>query len=231
MSCVFNLFFVFLVDNPQAFAALIYFSHKDRFYMLRQLTMKHYTDFELMKLGIENHSEAFGELFERHKQRVYNVCNRICRNHDDAEDAVQETFLSVIAKAHTFKFDGKFTTWVHTIASNVCLMRIRAAKSKKETLYNDNFCDLESESRFPVRSENRDVNYLTIRHELRDVLDDAIGSLPPKQKFAYMAREIDRQPVPEVSEKMAMSEAACKYYLHSARVSVREAVEMYLKAA
>jgi RNA polymerase sigma-70 factor (ECF subfamily) len=77
-------------------------------------------DEELVRRFLLGDTEAFERLVERHRQRVYNLCLRVLGDPEDAADAVQDTFLSVLTKLRQFRGDAAFTTWMHRVAVNAC---------------------------------------------------------------------------------------------------------------
>jgi RNA polymerase sigma-70 factor (ECF subfamily) len=77
-------------------------------------------DEDLVGRFLAGDADAFTQLVERHRQRVYNVCFRLLGDPDDAADASQDAFLSVLTKIGQFRGDSAFTTWLHRIAVNAC---------------------------------------------------------------------------------------------------------------
>jgi len=84
---------------------------------------------------------AFAQIVEDHADLAYNVAYRMLRNVEDAEDAVQEAFISAYRSFSKFKGQSKVSTWIYRIVVNSCLMKIRKEKSRSkylsETGYND----------------------------------------------------------------------------------------------
>ena len=69
--------------------------------------------------------EVFEYLYRLHSRRVYAVCLRMVGNTAEAEDLTQETFLLLLRKIHTFRGESAFSTWLHRLAVNLVLMRLR----------------------------------------------------------------------------------------------------------
>jgi RNA polymerase sigma-70 factor, ECF subfamily len=69
--------------------------------------------------------EAMAQVYRSYRANVYRTCLRIVRNPSDAEDLVQETFVRVISKIHTFRGESQFTTWLYRVTKNVALMQLR----------------------------------------------------------------------------------------------------------
>ncbi len=82
-------------------------------------------DARLLAAAMSGHSVAFGELFNRYRRRIFHLAQRIMRNHEDAEDVVQEAFQLAFVHLRDFKGGSRFSTWLSRIAINVALMKLR----------------------------------------------------------------------------------------------------------
>jgi len=77
-------------------------------------------DEELVRLYLAGDEHAFSVLVERHQTRVFNVALRVLGDPDDARDAAQDAFLSMLRKLSQFRGDSAFTTWLHRVTVNSC---------------------------------------------------------------------------------------------------------------
>ncbi|MBX7185367.1 MAG: sigma-70 family RNA polymerase sigma factor, partial [Vicinamibacteria bacterium] len=89
-------------------------------------------DAELLKALREGREEAFETLVRLHTGRMLSVCRRILRNDEEARDAVQEAFVSAFRGLATFEGTSLLGTWLHRIAVNASLMRLRSRKRRPE---------------------------------------------------------------------------------------------------
>jgi len=89
-------------------------------------------DARLLAAAKRGHSVAFGELFNRYKRRIFHLAQRIMRNHEDAEDVVQEAFELAFVHLRDFEGSARFSTWLTRIAINVALMKLRKKARKVE---------------------------------------------------------------------------------------------------
>jgi len=97
----------------------------------RRMTMKQgaeRSEKQLIQLAQLGDKEAFAQLYETHKQRVYAICLRITREKTEAEDCAQEAFLQCFLRLSTFRGDSALSTWLHRLTVNVVLMRLRAVR-------------------------------------------------------------------------------------------------------
>ena len=83
------------------------------------------TDAELLAAHCAGDPDAFGELFRRHRDRMWAVALRTCGDREIAADAVQDGFLAAFRRADSFRGDAAVTTWLHRIVVNACLDRLR----------------------------------------------------------------------------------------------------------
>ncbi len=91
-------------------------------------------DLQLYNKALEGDIEAFEELFSSNYTRIYNLCYRMMRNSQDAEDMLQESMLKAWRKLKSFQRSSSFSTWLHRIAVNTCLDAIRKRKDNKNSL-------------------------------------------------------------------------------------------------
>lgn len=77
-----------------------------------------------------NHAVNFSSVYDAYKARIFSQCLYMMRNHGDAEDAAQEVFLQLYRKAHTFRGESKFSTWLHRLTTNCVLMEMRKKRRR-----------------------------------------------------------------------------------------------------
>lgn len=129
---------------------------------------------EMITRARQGDREALAQLYQAYRDNVYRICLRMVRNPSDAEDLVQETFLRVINKIHTFRGDSQFTTWLYRVTKNVALMQLR--KPKFATL---DFDDANDRDEF-LDSVNRASTATDADEQATDgvLLEVAIQQLP-----------------------------------------------------
>lgn len=96
--------------------------------MSRLDDLRELTDRELLAAHCAGDPDAFGELFRRHRDRMWALALRTTRDPEMAADAVQEAFLSAFRRADSFRGEAAVTTWLHRIVVNSCLDRLRRLK-------------------------------------------------------------------------------------------------------
>lgn len=130
---------------------------------------------DLMNKIVRKDTSAFGRLYDRYSQVVFNLAMRILKNRGEAEELVQEVFLQVWNKAYTYDSNrGSITTWIINIARNLGIDKLR----KKKDL--GNYSDIEDEQ----ISSNSDSLRILEEEEQRMVIVEAMEGLPVEQRTA-----------------------------------------------
>ena len=96
-----------------------------------------WSDADLLKRHIDGDAEAFGELFRRHRDRLWAVAIRTLADPEDAADALQEAMISAFRRAASFRGESAVTTWLHRIVVNACLDRMRRRAARPEVAGGD----------------------------------------------------------------------------------------------
>jgi RNA polymerase sigma-70 factor, ECF subfamily len=92
------------------------------------------TTYRVSGSAIETDPEAFEYVYRTYRCYVRQICLRILRDPAEAEDAMQDVFVRLIQKAHTFRGDAAFSTWLYRMTTNIALMRVRKNKIKWSVL-------------------------------------------------------------------------------------------------
>ena len=166
---------------------------------------------------------AFAELCERYAKRIFHVALRITRNREDAQDAVQDSFLS--AFLHLGKFDGRssFYTWLMRIAINAALMKIRKNRSYREVSMDDSSDPNEKPlpHEFADSAPNPEERY--VQRERERIVNAAVRELRPAIRRAVEIRQLQECSMNETAEALGISLAAAKGRLFQARLALRKA--------
>ena len=180
------------------------------------------SDERLLSTARRGNSSAFGELCKRHEKRIFHVALRITRNHEDAEDALQECFLNALV--HLKDFDGRsqFTTWLTRIAINAALMKIRRNRSSRETplLTANEFGDERECLHLIDGYLNPEESYA--ERERAKILRSLVSTLRPRIRTAIEIRHLQDCSLKETSHRLGISQAATKGRLFHARAALRK---------
>ncbi len=155
------------------------------------------TDAQLLRAHCEGDAEAFGEVFRRHRDRMWAVALRTTNDPEMAADAVQDGFVSAFRRADSFRGDAAVTTWLHRIIVNACLDRLRRVKKTSE---------LPPEHHHAI-SDPRDH---VASAEARIDVQDALAHLPEAQRMALVLVDMHGMSVAEAAEVLGVAEGTIK---------------------
>jgi RNA polymerase sigma-70 factor, ECF subfamily len=173
---------------------------------------------------------AFTELVEKYKQPVMNFVYRSLRDETEAEDLAQNVFVQVWKSRSRYVRTAKFSTWLFTIARNLCLNEIRRrsrhpAESLEET-------PPENEDQPSRQYEDKKVFLPTenvLHGELARKIDEALAELPENQRSAILLCRQDELSYEEIAEVLDCSLSATKSLIHRGRETLKEKLKPYLK--
>jgi RNA polymerase sigma factor (sigma-70 family) len=185
------------------------------------------SDAGLLAAAMNGNSVAFGELFNRHKRRIFHLAHRIMRNHEDAEDVVQEAFQLAYVHLHDFKGGSRFSTWLSRIAINVALMKLRK-KARKVEISIDEHSESEDVSfRDAVTDLAPNPEQDCLREERARILREALAELRPNARRVLELFELEGHSMKEIAESMGISVAAVKARIFHARPKMRHELDQY----
>lgn len=169
-------------------------------------------------------SEAYEKLYDLYYEPVYMLTYGILQNYDDAQDAVQLTFIHVFQKLSTLKNDGSFTAWLMKIANNEALMLLRKRK-------NIPVPDEDIELQVPEQSIDEPTLPATMaeRRDTAERLRRIIEALPYEQRETLVLYYYHQQKITEIAAIMGCSESTTKSRLRYARAFVKKEVEKWEK--
>src|SRR3954469_1172095 len=161
------------------------------------------SDHELLRAHVDGDPDAFGVLFERHRDRLWAVAVRTMGNREDAADGLQDGLVAAYRRAGTFRGDAAVTTWLHRVVVNACLDRLRAAKVRRAEALPD---DLDERGdRGSLRSataETADPADHAGRTEQRELVLAALRTLPVEQRAALVLVDMEGYPVAEAAQML-----------------------------
>ena len=185
-------------------------------------------DPRLVELAQKGDRKALSQLVNQYSERVYNLALRILRNREDAEDVLQETFLTVAQKLDTFDGRSKFFTWLYRIATNASLMKLRKKKLVFQELNDESEYQDNIESRtFIDWSQDPSINIYN--KEIKTKIDEAINKLSDIYRSVFVLRDIEELSIKETSQILDISEENVKIRLRRARQFLRDHLSDYFE--
>ncbi|MCM3217497.1 RNA polymerase sigma factor SigW [Niallia taxi] len=174
-----------------------------------------------IKQVIKGDQNAFGDIIDIYKDKVFQICYRMLGNRHEAEDISQEAFLRAYVNINRFNMDLKFSTWLYRIATNLCIDRIR---KKKPDYYLDAevpgtdglnmYSQISSDTRLP----EEDVESL----ELQALIQREISKLPEKYRSVIVLKYIEELSLNEISEILELPLGTVKTRIHRGREALRK---------
>jgi RNA polymerase sigma-70 factor (ECF subfamily) len=181
------------------------------------------TDLGLVRRAQTGDFTAFEQLVSRFQGRVYGVAYRILGSTHDAEDVVQQTFISLIEHIDSFRGDAAVATWVLRIATNFALKILRKRKGLPTVPLDagdETYASVPHPEYIAAWREPPDA--LAERAELRELLDRAIAELDEKYRTVFVLRDIEGLSTEETADVLGLSASNVKVRLLRARMQLRE---------
>lgn len=186
-------------------------------------------DTELVHAAQRGDRRAFAQLVEKYAARVYNLARKMMRDPQDAEDVLQETFISVFRHLNDFQGDASFSTWLYRIATNAALMKLRARKPPTFSL--DESIESNGDALMPRELVDWGITpeEAVLNDEIRAQMDAAVAALPESLRAVFVLRDIEGLSVQETADVLGISVPNVKTRLHRARLLLREELSVYFK--
>ena len=185
-------------------------------------------DIALVHAAKEGDTAAFGELVNRYTQAAFRVAMHILNSREDAEDVVQEAFLSAFQHIDRFEERARFSTWLTRITVNAALVKLRSAR--RAVLVSTS---QEAEDGTTLEDKIADwkpnAEQLYSRAELRKILARVIASLPHSYRVVFLFRDVEGLSTAETAEMLGLTVANVKSRLVRARLFLRDRLSRYFE--
>lgn len=181
--------------------------------------MDHYLLQELIKLSLQNDRNAFRKIVEGHQSMLFSLAFRMLGNEEDAKDIVQEIFIRIWTNLSKYKPEQKFTTWIYSIATNLCLDKLKSDKRKLRL--ND------QEDALKLLLSNDDGERTLLNNELGAIIEALTNELSPKQRMVFTLRYLEDIEMDEMVKITGLSAEKIKSNLYLARQSIGRKLKNY----
>lgn len=181
-------------------------------------------DLPLIERVLAGDRRAFEPLVRRHERRVYRVTLAVLGNSEDAEEAMQDAFVKAFRHLDQFRRESRFTTWLTRIAVNEALQKRQSRKDSVSLDDSRGVPDRAEEQFSPRRFEQwrADPEKLYGKQELRQIIENAVQSLPAIYREAFVLRDIEEMSAEEAAGAIGVTVGALKSRLLRARLMMRE---------
>ena len=179
------------------------------------------SDEDLMRRCREGDMSAFELIVLRYKDAIFNFIYHFVSDYHRAQDISQETFLRVLRNVDRYKSRNSFKPWLYRIAANLCKNELRDRSRRRMLSLNDPDLDIESliGDRYTVPDTVPGEAYE--KEEMRELVRNALESLPEDQRMAIVLREYQDLSYVEIAVALNCSLGAVKSKIHRARQNIR----------
>lgn len=164
-----------------------------------------------LKAAKQGDTQAFQHIYEMHVDRVYPICFRLCADKSQAEDATQEVFIQLWKSLANYKGDSQFSTWLHSLATNVTISYLRRQKNWWQRMFSLDHSDISQQS----ADSSTDISELE-RH---------IVKLPERARVVFVLHAIDGYRHEEIANLLNIAIGTSKAQFHRAKQLLGEWLE------
>ena len=167
---------------------------------------------------------AFDVLFQQHWGKVFQQATRLVGNAAEAEEVVQDVFLTVYEKLHTFRGEAAFTTWLFRLTANAALSRLRRRKRRQEVAMEEYLPQFRPDGHHlfrPVVDWSANLEARLADAQVQQLLRQAIELLQPLDKAVLVLSDFEDLSNKEIGEALGLTVLAVKARLHRARLFLR----------
>ena len=180
-------------------------------------------DNELVKRVCMGETQLFRLLIERHQQHIFNLCYRMLRHFEDADDATQDTFLKAYRSLKQFRGDARLKTWLCRIARNECLNRLR----------HENMASLDQQLTTDYSFQIADLTpsplELIEQQETQSIVHDAINKLPHQYRLVIALFHLNGLSYEEISQVMEIPMGTVKTHIFRARELLKSKLQAFVE--
>ncbi len=197
----------------------------------QRVAVESLTDEELVSLARGRDEAGVRAITKRYNRRLFRIARSILRDDSEAEDVVQETYVSAFTGLDMFRGDAVFGTWITRIAMNEALGRLRRRRPTVDwEIYGVNRNQAEI-IHFPASAASSDPEKNMAQGEIRAVLEQAIDELPDAFRAVFVARIVEGMSVEETADLFGLKPETVKTRLHRARLLLRAELDKQLGPA
>ncbi|MEM9191741.1 MAG: RNA polymerase sigma factor [Myxococcota bacterium] len=198
------------------------------------MTSEKLDDEALLQKFNDGDSDAFATLLERYRRPIYNFIYRSVRDSSHAEELYQDVFLRVVQRSHEFKGQSKFSTWLYTIARNLCIDHSRKMVFRRHRSLDAPARGAKDEGASlldRVEGGGLDANRTAISKEISSKIAEAVELLPDEQREVFLMRQVNHLPFKEIAAIIGVPENTVKSRMRYALERLQEALAEYREYA
>ena len=182
-------------------------------------------DTACVQRALAGDESAFRAITQKHNRRLYRIARTILRNDADAEDAVQDAYVSAFANLASYRGESTLATWLSRIVMNEALGRLRRKRATVDLLALEQQPTAAEIIQFPLSTLNDDPERTMAQRQIIQLVEQATDNLPETFRLVFVTRVIEGMSVEETSELLGIKPETIKTRLHRARQLVRDQLE------
>ena len=182
-------------------------------------------DTQQVRRALAREAGAFRSIMQTHNRSLYRIARSILRNNADAEDAVQQAYISAFTNLASYRGEGSLKRWLSRIVINESLGRIRQRDSAIELTGVEQQRSEAQILQFRHSPPNDDPERTMAQRQIIHLVEQATDNLPDSFRLVFVARVIEGMTVEETSELLGIKPETVKTRLHRARQLVRDRLE------
>lgn len=188
------------------------------------------SDVEIAQRIVAGDRDAFATLMQRHNRMLFRAARSILKDEAEAEDAVQDAYLSAFRSMASFQANAKLSTWLVRIAVNEALGRLRKRHRSAQVLYLDGIdsqAARDAQEEIGANMENavsERPDSMTYRAQTRRLIEQNIDALPDAYRTVFVLRAVEEMSVEETAACLSIPEATVRTRFFRARSLLREAL-------
>lgn len=187
------------------------------------------TDAQLVNEFSAGSTAAFEELISRYASKAFSLSLRLTKNQEDAEEVLQDVFVTVYRKIKSFQGKSSFSSWLYRITVNSAFMKLRKRKQDRSISMEELPAHIQKALTTPANLHH-ETEIVTLRHELGAALEDAISKLPAEYRPVFVLRDVDGLTSREVGKILNLTIPAVKSRLHRSRLMLRRKLKRLFEA-
>jgi len=180
-------------------------------------------DAQIVRRVLKGNREEYALILERYQRPIFNFIYRFFGNYETAEELTQETFLRAYQFLKSYDTKRKFSTWLYTVAKNLCIDHLKKKKGAREVLYDEALPAVEhAES---VRKKDENPQLLCIRNQEDEKLLKALGKLDPSRRIVLVLYYFQGLSYQEISETLSVPVSTVKIRIFRAKKALLKELE------
>ncbi|MGO8972233.1 MAG: RNA polymerase sigma factor [Beijerinckiaceae bacterium] len=182
-------------------------------------------DAELVRRVLAHDGGAFRAIMQKHNRRLYRIARGTLRNNADAEDAVQDAYVSAFTNLGSYRGESALATWLSRIVMNEALGRLRRKRTTVDIAALESARSEAEIIQFPLSTPNDDPERTMAQRQILQLVEQATDNMPEAFRLVFVTRIIEGMSVEETSELLGIKPETVKTRLHRARQLVRDQLD------